>query len=744
MNRINKSATRLFEVWCEVEPAKSGQCAANVLRCFPDTFRDEKVLESIGEFAYPCEFEKTQVQIYSFVLTDTNSQWRFGFCRHDTNSDKAMILVTHLPWHNQFIKYVKMLYEVRMNSPHDFQRFLSETYATGIPDPGMSVKIFSNHDRYTFEFKAPWHDYLPSIPENHNLSVYYNFVEPELMIEVFCAMLNERRIIFTSQHLHVLSSCVLAAGDLIYPMTWQHIYIPVLPMKMKEYVNAPMPYLIGVAKSILQAIRPEELTDVVVLDCDSGTFRSQFDDKKALPRDILEYLRKHLNNPGTGDGVARTFLRAIVQLIGGYRDGLKYGDVITFDDQRFLEARSQKLRPFLNKILDLQIFRQFIDERLISIKDGFSDEFEKEICLYSERISKRKFKLLQNIKDKTNPALDSALQSVSIAREGGRNVKFVYKSASKAVKSKIKNARSANSQGNVMTTSGIEIGSSFDAITPDFNRHRRHSQDSDNNSSGSSSPSHSLSSSDMNILQELEQEGLFDKPELKPKKSSYIDKTLLQKTFSSSPTPPMRRHNQTNLPVVPPRVIKNVSTEINQINNNNSQTHPNGNIPKKALEHSKTAPVIFDSNLSLTSATSGITLPSSAYDPFQIPIVPPRKNQSQPKFQDDSLTLEDFDPLNAKLSLPAQPSASSSNCSITSSNVIGFSNPVYTYHDPKNLMNQQCNSNNLSVSPQPKTNSIELLRDYGILDQYTNLVNGQPVTGSTEKKTQQNNWMTFD
>lgn len=64
-----------------------------------------------------------------------------------------------------------------------------------------------------------------------------------------------------------------------------------------------------------------------------------------------------------------------------------------------------------------------------------------------------------------------------------------------------------------MTTSGIEIGMSLDRSSPDLVR-RRHSQDSNNNSSGSSSPSHSFSSSDMNILQELEQEGLFDKPEI--------------------------------------------------------------------------------------------------------------------------------------------------------------------------------------------------------------------------------------
>lgn len=82
------------------------------------------------------------------MLTDTNSQWRFGFCRHDTKSDNAMLVVTHLPWHEQFVKYINVLAEIRSNSPKDFQRFLSETYALGLPESGSSVKVFSNHDRY--------------------------------------------------------------------------------------------------------------------------------------------------------------------------------------------------------------------------------------------------------------------------------------------------------------------------------------------------------------------------------------------------------------------------------------------------------------------------------------------------------------------------------------------------------------------------------------------------------------------
>lgn len=40
------------------------------------------------------------------------------------------------------------------------------------------------------------------------------------MISVFASMLRERRIIFISRRISQLSSCVIAANMLIYPMHW--------------------------------------------------------------------------------------------------------------------------------------------------------------------------------------------------------------------------------------------------------------------------------------------------------------------------------------------------------------------------------------------------------------------------------------------------------------------------------------------------------------------------------------------
>lgn len=72
------------------------------------------------------------------------------------------------------------------------------------------------------------------------------------MMVIFASMLYERRIVFTSKRLSRLSACVQAANAVLYPMNWQHIFIPVLPMSLIDYLLAPMPFLIGVPHHVLQ------------------------------------------------------------------------------------------------------------------------------------------------------------------------------------------------------------------------------------------------------------------------------------------------------------------------------------------------------------------------------------------------------------------------------------------------------------------------------------------------------------
>lgn len=85
-----------------------------------------------------------------------------------------------------------------------------------------------------------------------NLTEYYNAVDANNMMIIFASMLCERRIIFTSNKLTRLSACVQTANDIIYPMIWQHIFIPVLPMSLIDYLSAPIPFLIGVPAEVFK------------------------------------------------------------------------------------------------------------------------------------------------------------------------------------------------------------------------------------------------------------------------------------------------------------------------------------------------------------------------------------------------------------------------------------------------------------------------------------------------------------
>ena len=258
----------------------------------------------------------------------------------------------------------------------------------------------------------------------------------------------------TCSKLSALSACVQAANTLIYPMLWQHIFIPVLPANLMDYLSAPMPFLIGVPQPLFARIKMSELGDVVILDIDSKTFESPFNDVDNIPPEVIHNLRKSLspNRDHLGDTVARAFLQALVHLIGGYREALKYrqGEKVSFSDDEFIKSRSLTVQPFLREMLQLQIFRQFIEERLelLNAGKGFSDQFELECVSFSEdkfkkskpqqainNVKREGAALAKAVKDKANPAMKQAVKTV---KDGGKIARIKVKASYKDAKSKFK------------------------------------------------------------------------------------------------------------------------------------------------------------------------------------------------------------------------------------------------------------------------------------------------------------------
>ncbi|MGH0116085.1 UNVERIFIED_CONTAM: hypothetical protein FKN15_023118 [Acipenser sinensis] len=124
-----------------------------------------------------------------------------------------------------------------------------------------------------------------------NLTEYFVAVDVNNMLHLYASMLYERRILICCSKLSTLTACVHGSAAMLYPMYWQHVYIPVLPQHLIDYCCAPMPYLIGVHSSLMEKVKSMALEDVVILNVDTNTLETPFDDLQSLPNDVCICIR---------------------------------------------------------------------------------------------------------------------------------------------------------------------------------------------------------------------------------------------------------------------------------------------------------------------------------------------------------------------------------------------------------------------------------------------------------------------
>ncbi|KAL2086311.1 hypothetical protein ACEWY4_017370 [Coilia grayii] len=384
-SRLRENPERTFYWFFEASCPIARDKDPGLLFQFPDDFSDEEARLSLPRFCFPYDIEKVRetvaVQHFTFVLTDLEGCQRFGFCRLTSSSHTCLCILSYLPWFEVFYKLLNNLADyLTKGQTNEMRELLANLYKHPLPLASSAVTL-----QLIPYFIAPDPKSLPSIPESRNLTELMVAVDVGNLLQLYASMLFERRILIYSSKLSTLTACVHACSGILYPMYWQHIFIPVLPPHLLDYCCAPMPYLIGVHSSLTERVRSRALEDVVILNVDTNTMETPFDDLKRIPPDVVTALKVRLKKQSAspGYGVARAFLRAQAVLFGGYRDALLYPKegAILFCEESFLNHKSNVMRHFLESAIHLQFFKQFIDSRLEQLNKGLDpdDLFEEEI-----------------------------------------------------------------------------------------------------------------------------------------------------------------------------------------------------------------------------------------------------------------------------------------------------------------------------------------------------------------------------
>uniref|UniRef100_A0A665X3G3 UDENN domain-containing protein n=1 Tax=Echeneis naucrates TaxID=173247 RepID=A0A665X3G3_ECHNA len=378
---------------------------------------EQKTLKAITLFCFPeginwAPLTEYHSETFSFVLTEIDGSRRNGYCRRllpkgrGARPPEAYCIISSLACFGLFSKIFDEVEKRRQISMAMIYPFMQKLREAPFPAPGNTVEIKSfipESGTEIIRLTRPLDSWL----EHVNFATLFDCLKDEEVLLVFAAAVLERRIIFIANELGTLSQVIHAVAALLYPFTWQHTLISIVPEILIDVVMAPTPYLLGVQKRLLDLVTDQ--SDLLVVDLSEDkqeTFIISIGDESSilppkLKTELLEALNTRQNTSTVEElnrVVSEAFLYFFVKTVGHYNSYVKYshpGERGMFEKRKFYKAiESKTTRHFIKKFIQTQMFDLFIQEVEQQQQSGQqpSGIFHKKILEYQEKKKREKTK----------------------------------------------------------------------------------------------------------------------------------------------------------------------------------------------------------------------------------------------------------------------------------------------------------------------------------------------------------------
>lgn len=183
------------------------------------------------------------------------------------NGEKVYCIISStgsLPFYSQILDLIESVVVSHPGNDRVIGLLLGEIYSHQFPAPGRELVLNLNSMKSqdfvpfsTWKLKRPVessyeHVSFKELFECIGLNSIGAFSDnsPDSpfskLILILSAVLMERHVILSSKSLQRLSTCANALIALIHPFEWQHIFIPVLPRRILEFLCSPTAYVVGV------------------------------------------------------------------------------------------------------------------------------------------------------------------------------------------------------------------------------------------------------------------------------------------------------------------------------------------------------------------------------------------------------------------------------------------------------------------------------------------------------------------
>jgi hypothetical protein len=170
------------------------------------------------------------------------------FSRHAHKTlfaSKCLCLITKFPFLVQCHEYLTSLYQITMSiGDIPIERYICNFInEVPLPPPGKAEVQYGIADKILTFTRPPLNK--PILDVDLPFRRVFECLTPSTIITLFTCLLLEQKILMHSHRLSLLTDVAELLQAFMYPMSWGHVYVPVLPRCLFDVIKAPMPFLLG-------------------------------------------------------------------------------------------------------------------------------------------------------------------------------------------------------------------------------------------------------------------------------------------------------------------------------------------------------------------------------------------------------------------------------------------------------------------------------------------------------------------
>lgn len=390
----------------------------------PNLLGAMQMLQAMHEQQQACDASPAVRASASRIRPESPGASEFNSAKDNLYAPKSICILSKIPAVACFEQYLRQLYAVSQmdNPPMSLDCYIANLLSeVPLPPPG---KTLSFRCLDTIICHRPSSVALPLF--EYSIRRLFALFPADAILKLFTCALVEHQIIIRSNDYELLVLVSECITGLMYPFTWQHVYVPILPSTLLHFVEAPVPYIMGLHADVAMDVAQQAQC---VVEIDHGTIKlpedlPSFPNSTALIKKLNDLVKdvggessgcanllaaggaKGLhallsgamlpplpNNPGTLEdykftaAVREAFLRAWADIFQTYESYViipENAELLDegspFDKMAFLSDQPRKHLPFLSRFVETQSFTSFIDAKVSNMVSESAGEEEGLSC----------------------------------------------------------------------------------------------------------------------------------------------------------------------------------------------------------------------------------------------------------------------------------------------------------------------------------------------------------------------------